>query len=39
MSTIINIDLPEWIEDKAWIERILVRLVIVYLVGTDQGII
>jgi len=39
MSTIINIDLPEWIEDKAWIARILVRLVIVYLVGTDQGII
>jgi len=39
MSTIINIDLPEWIEDKAWIERILVRLVIVYSVGTDQGII
>lgn len=39
MSTIINIDLPEWIKDKVWIERLLVRLVIVYLVGTDQGII
>jgi hypothetical protein len=39
MSTIINIDLPEWIQDKAWIEKLLVRLVIVYLVGTDQGMI
>jgi len=39
MSTIINIDLPDWLQDKAWIERLLVRLIIVYLVGTEQGII
>ena len=23
MSTIINIDLPEWVQDKAWIEKLL----------------
>jgi hypothetical protein len=38
-TTILNVELPKWLNDSRTIEQILVRVLLVYLTGTEVGVI
>jgi len=38
-TTILNVELPKWLNDSRTMEQILVRLLLVYLTGTEVGVI
>ena len=38
-TTILNVELPKWLNDSRSVEQILVRVLLVYLTGTEVGVI
>ncbi len=38
-TTIYNVELPDWFNDKRSVEQLLVRLVLAYLTGKETGVI
>jgi hypothetical protein len=38
-TTILNVELPKWLNDSRTMEQILVRLLLVYLTGSEVGVI
>lgn len=38
-TTILNVEVPKWLNDSRTVEQILVRLLLVYLTGKETGMI
>ena len=38
MTTIINLDLPDWLT-ASFVEKLVVRVALIYLVGESEGVI
>jgi len=39
MTTIYNVEFPDWFNDKRSVEQLAIRLLLVYLAGKESGVI